>query len=173
MNAVLISSAPATQAGLNIQPTKELLQALTEIEQPTGFLCSCTLLFNRVWLISVTLLQSKQTSCRQERQMSCNQRRPQPRAQKERAELCVCSSARSPQSVDSGMFRQSKSDWFPKLSPSTLGVCAQHLLSGGKRAMGGGCTRLHCSQGSPLIYTIWLSWQCSVCVSSSQSDNLP
>lgn len=44
------------------------------------------------------------------------------------------------------------------------------LLSGRKEVMGGGWIS---SQGSPLIYTIWVGRQHSSCASSSQSDNLP
>lgn len=43
-------------------------------------------------------------------------------------------------SMDSGMFRQSRSGCFPKLSPAPLDVCGQHLLSGGKEGNG---WRLH------------------------------
>lgn len=140
MNAVLISSTTTTQAGLNIQPTKrakELLQVLREIEQQTGFLCSCTLLFSRVWLISVTLLQSKQTSCRQERQMSCNQRRPEPRAEKERAELCV----RAVSPVCGLRDVQAEQEWlFPKaFSLHTWCLCSAPLI---RRKEGDG-RRLH------------------------------
>lgn len=166
-----ISFTSTKNVSASSQP--KVYQALIpELEQQTSFLCSCTLLFSRVWLISVTLLQSKQTSCRHKRQMLCNQRRLGGDSSKKSGVNCALL-LRVVTFFYGLRDVQAEQEWlFPKaFSLSTWCLCLAPLIRR-KRVMGGGCTRLDCSQGSPLICTICVCWQCLGCVCPSQSDNL-
>lgn len=121
------------------------------------------LLFSCVFITSVTLLQSKQTSCR----LSCNQRWLGGDSSKKSGVNCALLLLWT-----EGCSGRAGVPLSQSFLPLHLIFVCSSSYQGGKRVMGGGCTRLDWSQGSPLIDTICVCWQRLGCVCSSQSDKL-
>ena len=73
-------------------------------------------------------------------------------------QLTICLSSHSSLSLSTGRL------W-------SAGLIRGRARWGKREVVGGGWRGLGCSQGSPLIDTIWVGWQHFSCASSSQSDN--